>query len=119
MNYPDDFDDSAFAAVMGETPRALAHETAVERHYDDLLFRITCERANPDQQLTQGQRFIDEMVSEQDLDGALYVAIHAAALHLKGRESTTAEQVGRVLIDALKRDLWAVAERDADAGELR
>lgn len=119
MSYPDDFKDSAFAALMGETPRALAYENAVERQYNDLLWRITNDKAAAGSRMTCGRNCINDLIAEQDIDGTIYAAIKAAALHLTSRKNLTPEQVGLVLIDALHKDLTAIAERAADAGELR
>ena len=116
-NFPDDFNDSAFAAVMGETPRALAHENAVDRQFNDLLHQLTDDTLRPGTQLTKGQDYINDVIAEEELDGTIYAAIKAAALHLRNCKSMTAEQVGQLLIDSLSRDLMAIAERDADAGE--
>lgn len=111
MNFPIDYNPAA------SEKRALAYESVIEREYNDLLFNLTDESKTPGKQLTRGQFLIDEMVYEQQIDGTIYAAIKAAAMYLKDPRSMTAEQVGGILIDALDKDVQAVAERNAADGE--
>jgi hypothetical protein len=114
MSYPDNINLAALADHIGDSPRALAYENAIEREYNDLLFNLTNDYKPEGSQFTAGQKFIDELVGEQELDGTLYAAIRAAAKHLQSRKSITPEQVGQALIDALAKDLDAIAENRAE-----
>ena len=114
MNYPDNLNPTAFADHVGDSPRALAWENAIDRAFIDLLFSITSDLTASNSGRTRGQDFISDLVAEQDLDGTIYAAVKAATTHLRDRKSMTAEQVGQILIDALEADLTAVAERDVD-----
>lgn len=114
-SYPDDFNEGLFDVRYGK--KAEAFNNVIDREYHDLLDRLVDERPAPKSGLTISQRFISDLIAEEELDGTIFAAIKAAAMHLKSRKSMTAEQVGQVLIDALNNDLDAIAERNAADGE--